>query len=192
MTTIFFASHRPSGYTTEKFRHVFSQWYLAEQPFKGGNGIYDLAEIISTDDMNSYVLKDFTIREQYMILLKALIFAKGVNRQHNLQLADQIMQSSNPITVKSYGRKIKGFSDKIWDEWKFKVVVNGNYLQFSQNDKMKQILFSTGDREIVEASQKDNIWGIGYHETDAKKVDRKLWGTNLLGKAIMEVREKLK
>ena len=72
--------------------------------------------------------------------------------------------------------------------------VNGNYLQFSQDTEMKAILLNTKDREIVEAAWYDKIWGIGYNEANARKVGKKVWeenGLNLLGKALMEVRNKL-
>ena len=50
-----------------------------------------------------------------------------------------------------------------------------------------------GDREIVEASPEDKIWGIGLHESDARVHDKSQWqGPNWLGEAIMNVRETLK
>lgn len=194
MTTIFFASHQAKAYTTESWRCIFSQWYIAKKPFIGSTGIYDIPETeICEEDWKKYVEgNEFQLREQFMMLMKALLFAKDDNRNFNLDIADKIMLSDNPAIIKSYGRKIKGFTDKYWDDWKYKFVVNGNYLQFSQNDTMKKILIGTGNREIVEASQKDNIWGIGYNQYNAVKVDKSKWGQNLLGKSIMEVREFLK
>jgi ribA/ribD-fused uncharacterized protein len=48
----------------------------------------------------------------------------------------------------------------------------------------------TGDKEIVEASPVDKIWGIGLHETDPDALDKSKWqGTNWLGEAIMQVRD---
>jgi predicted NAD-dependent protein-ADP-ribosyltransferase YbiA (DUF1768 family) len=59
--------------------------------------------------------------------------------------------------------------------------------------KMFKELLSTGDREIVEASPEDNIWGIGLHETNPLAWNKTTWrGTNWLGLAIMQVRETLK
>lgn len=98
------------------------------------------------------------------------------------------MATSNPLEIKKLGRQVNGYLEEIWNKCRFKVVVNGNYLEFTQNKEMKDILVSTGNREIVEASSKDNIWGIGFNATDAVKKPRSEWGTNLLGKAIMEVR----
>jgi len=51
---------------------------------------------------------------------------------------------------------------------------------------------ATGDKEIVEASPEDTIWGIGLHSNDPDILDKTKWkGTNWLGIAIMDVRESL-
>jgi ribA/ribD-fused uncharacterized protein len=49
----------------------------------------------------------------------------------------------------------------------------------------------TGDRELVEASPEDRIWGIGFTEKDAKENGER-WGQNLLGKALVEVRRRIR
>ncbi|UNI19240.1 hypothetical protein JDV02_005437 [Purpureocillium takamizusanense] len=58
-------------------------------------------------------------------------------------------------------------------------------------DSLREMLMATGDREIVEASPYDAIWGIGFTERDAEAM-REHWGENLLGKALMEVRRELR
>ncbi|KAK7742427.1 hypothetical protein SLS62_010735 [Diatrype stigma] len=52
-------------------------------------------------------------------------------------------------------------------------------------------LLATGDRLLVEASPFDRTWGIGVSakEADAK---RELWGLNLLGQCLMDVRERFR
>ncbi|KAJ4290721.1 hypothetical protein N0V88_006469 [Collariella sp. IMI 366227] len=57
---------------------------------------------------------------------------------------------------------------------------------------IRELLLRTGDREIVEASPMDKIWGIGMGAAKAASADRKRWGLNLLGKALMVVRGGLK
>ena len=57
---------------------------------------------------------------------------------------------------------------------------------------LAEVLLATGEREIVEASPMDRIWGIGFGERKAEEVGRERWGLNLLGKALMEVRSELR
>ena len=53
------------------------------------------------------------------------------------------------------------------------------------------MLLATGERELVEASPLDRIWGVGFAEKDAER-NRSRWGENLLGKALVHVRGRLK
>ena len=52
----------------------------------------------------------------------------------------------------------------------------------------RKFLLKTKDKLIVEAASYDRVWGIGFNETDAKN-NKHRWGLNLLGKALMRVRE---
>jgi hypothetical protein len=73
--------------------------------------------------------------------------------------------------------------------------VQGTYLKFTTSAKVEDIqrrLLATGDRELVEASHRDKIWGAGLSELVAKR-HRGAWpGQNLLGKALMEVRTRVR
>jgi ribA/ribD-fused uncharacterized protein len=75
-----------------------------------------------------------------------------------------------------------------------RIVEEGNYLKFTISkdaEKLRAMLLETGDRELVEASPFDRIWGIGFGEKNAG-AHRHRWGQNLLGKALMSVRERLR
>jgi ribA/ribD-fused uncharacterized protein len=190
MSAVYFCSHNPTKYATEKWRHVLSQWHKAGIPFIGEQAIHDLTGAISEEDYNKYINgRSINTREEWMMLLKALIFAKGKHRENNLNVADQIIQSKDPGTMKDLGREITGYDETIWNQWKIKVVENGNYLQFSQNEEMKKILLETGNRKIFESSSYDAIWGIGLGEEDAKITDESEYGLNLLGESLMKVRD---
>lgn len=124
--------------------------------------------------------------EQYMMSQKARLFG-------DKELFDKIMQATNPGEYKKLGRQIRNFDQTIWDDKKFNIVVNGNMLKFSQNEKLKEFLLNTGSRVLVEASPYDCIWGIGRSKDDENIENPLAWkGENLLGFALMEVREKLK
>lgn len=53
------------------------------------------------------------------------------------------------------------------------------------------MLLETGDRLLVEASPYDKIWGVGYSAANAAANEGN-WGENLLGKALMRVRDRLR
>ena len=54
-------------------------------------------------------------------------------------------------------------------------------------------LLSTGENVLVEASPYDRVWGIGLKQEDKRAADPIQWqGSNLLGFALMDVREQLK
>ncbi|KAF3388434.1 N-glycosidase [Penicillium rolfsii] len=118
---------------------------------------------------------------------KALLFA-GPNHPITQELEKG--WKLHPRDVRALGRKIPNFIDKVWEQNRYAIVVEGNYLKFSQNENLKQKLFETTNRELVEASPRDRIWGVGFTAKDAG-ANRNNWGLNLLGKALMETREKL-
>jgi ribA/ribD-fused uncharacterized protein len=73
------------------------------------------------------------------------------------------------------------------------LVVTGNYQKFSQHPQLKEYLLTTGDRVLVEASPVDAIWGIGVAATHPDAMQPAKWpGENLLGFALMEVRDQLR
>ena len=128
----------------------------------------------------------FSCAEQYMMYKKALLFGDE-------DVANAIMRTQSPMEQKALGRKVRGFDKDKWEEHCREYVYEGNYAKFTQNPELLEELMSYGDREIVEASPEDPIWGIGMHETNPDIFDKSKWkGTNWLGEAIMRVRDELK
>jgi ribA/ribD-fused uncharacterized protein len=74
------------------------------------------------------------------------------------------------------------------------IVTQGTYHKFTISEdaeNLKSMLLATDDRELVEASPKDRIWGVGFGEKNAEKY-RYRWGQNLLGRALTDVRMRLR
>ena len=107
-------------------------------------------------------------------------------------VADQILKTDDPRAIKSLGRKVRGFHEKQWKKQREMIVYRNNVAKFTQNELLMEALLATRGL-LVEASPSDQIWGIGMHENDAKRVPEEKWkGLNLLGKILTRVREEIR
>lgn len=102
-----------------------------------------------------------------------------------------ISNSDTPAKAKQLGREVKGFNQDIWDKKCDAVVEEGSYQKFKQNDKLLQVLLGTGERQLVETSPNDRLWGVGFNSDDAEGNEHE-WGQNKLGKALERARERLR
>ncbi len=129
--------------------------------------------------------QNYLYMEQYMMAAKAELF-------QDEEIKKQILNSSDQREIKTLGRKVGNFDQKVWDHVKYSIVLNGNWKKFSQNRELREFLLSTGDSVLVEASPYDRIWGIQL-SADAPEAQNPFhWrGENLLGFALMEVRDEL-
>ena len=106
--------------------------------------------------------------------------------------ASKLLSASNPGEAKAIGREVVGFDESKWVNHRFAIVVKANFEKFSQNIELKEFLLGTNERVLVEASPVDKIWGIGLAEDHTSVENPNLWkGKNLLGFALMEVRDQL-
>ncbi|KAK3903055.1 hypothetical protein C8A05DRAFT_33222 [Staphylotrichum tortipilum] len=159
-----------------------------------------------SDDADPSII--YPTAEHYMMYQKALLFSDAA-------VAAEVLAAAHPRQVKALGRKVSGFSDEVWNAHREAIVRRGNVLKFTRpveplaegsgwivtvpggeeggekGVSIKEMLLGTGEREIVEASPMDRIWGIGFGAAKAGSV-RERWGLNLLGKALMVVRGELR
>ena len=86
-----------------------------------------------------------------------------------------------PNISKREGRKLQLRPD--WEDVKYEVMKTGLRAKFTQ-PKWKQQLLDTGDEVIIEWNNwNDRIWGVPINDC---------FGHNLLGKALMELRDELR
>lgn len=139
----------------------FSQWYPSKFTFKSVN---------------------FNCAEQAMMYSKAILFK-------DFEAVEKILKSTLPEEQKKFGRKVKNYSEEIWNEERYDTVCQLNKAKFDQNKKLREILIGTENKIIVEASPYDKIWGIGLSKENALSINPSNWpGTNLLGKALTQIR----
>ncbi|WP_024741669.1 NADAR family protein [Tenacibaculum maritimum] len=161
---LFFWGHQPNK-DGSIGKSCFSQWWKA--PFKIDGITYPTAE-------------------HYMMASKAILFKDD-------EILEKILNVTDPHNAKKLGRKVRNFTPDLWDQHKFDIVVEANMAKFSQNSALKTFLLHTKDAIIVEASPRDRIWGIGMGQNNEKSSNPNLWrGKNLLGYALMEVRDRIK
>ena len=126
---------------------------------------------------------NYTTAEQYMMAEKARLFGDEEIRQ-------QILREEDPMACKRLGRQVQQFDKDVWDARCGEIVVAGNIAKFSQNPELKAFLLSTGDAILAEGAPRDKIWGIGMGKSNSLAQDPAQWrGRNLLGFALMEVRD---
>lgn len=127
----------------------------------------------------------YSSMEQYMMYQKAIHF-------EDVLTATQIMQTDDVALIKKLGRQVSPYDENYWNGVRQIVVYDGLHAKFSQNAELKEKLKATGNAILAECAIMDKIWGIGLSMTDPNRLDRKKWkGQNLLGYALMLVRDKL-
>jgi ribA/ribD-fused uncharacterized protein len=162
MKFMFFWGHQRPGSGVSA--SCLSQWYGA--PFVIGSDRYPTAE-------------------HCMMAEKAALFADD-------EIRAKVLAAPNPGAAKALGRHVRGFDEARWVEARFAIVCRANEAKFTQSPELGAFLAQTGNRVLVEASPVDRIWGIGLAQDDECAGNPNQWrGLNLLGFALMQVRERL-
>lgn len=105
---------------------------------------------------------------------------------HMPELQRLILGERSPMTAKMIGKPHRTDSRKDWSRVRIPIMRWCLRLKLSQNwNKFSTLLLSTGDKPIVEESQKDCFWGAKPQE------DGSIVGRNVLGRLLMELREEL-
>jgi len=143
---------------------ALSNWHSSPFDYKGGT---------------------FANVEQFMMFCKARLF-------NDTESAKAIYQTRDPHRCKELGRQVTGFDDATWTQKREAIVSVGLREKFLQNPELLKDLLKTGNRQLVEASPYDKIWGIGLNANHPHAQDPAHWrGENLLGKTMTNVRDYL-
>lgn len=128
----------------------------------------------------------FATAEHFMMWRKAVLFGDDA-------AAARVLEVGDPREAKAVGRAVAGFDSTVWDERRLDAVVDGNLAKFGQHGDLAAYLLGTGERVLAEASPRDRVWGIGLGASNPRAVDPAQWrGRNLLGLALMRVRDRLR
>lgn len=160
---LLFYGHKPSADGTVT-ASCLSQWFPAEFEIDGVK---------------------YVTAEHFMMAEKARLF-------NDSEMLKNILECKTPKEAKAFGRKVQNFAPEIWQKRCSEIVVKANLAKFSANRAFADWLVATAPKVLVEASMWDKIWGIGMVASAPDARDPRCWkGTNLLGFALMEVRDQL-
>jgi ribA/ribD-fused uncharacterized protein len=128
----------------------------------------------------------FPTVEHYFQWSKAKMFG-------DTDIQAKILKTASPKSVKSYGKKVKGFDEESWNAKKDEVMRTAVKAKLMQHPDILKKLRDTGDRPIAEADPRGKYWGIGTSSDTSKAKDVAKWpGQNKMGKILMELRTELK
>ena len=118
--------------------------------------------------------------EKIFMAQKAMAF-------HDMEALKLINQSVTPRIAKKLGKTVVGFNEETWIKLREQAMMGALHIKFAACEEFREALRQSGNLILVEASPKDDIWGIGFPaETALENVDK--WGLNLLGKCLMRIR----
>ena len=148
--------------------------------------------MISQSCLSQWWMKPFTVKgvtyscaEQYMMAEKARLF-------RDERIAEQIMRAKDSGSMKSLGRAVRNYDERVWEKNRQQIVRTANKAKFSQNPELLTFILRTQDKILVEASPHDRIWGIGVDKNSPNADNPLRWkGLNLLGFALTQVRDEL-
>ena len=127
----------------------------------------------------------YSSMEQYMMYSKAVCFKDD-------KVAKQILATEDCAKIKNFGRNVTGYDENMWNGVRQIIVYEGLLEKFSQNPELREKLKKTGKAILAECAVKDRVWGIGLSMHDPDRLNRMKWqGQNLLGYALMMVRERI-
>ncbi len=128
----------------------------------------------------------FSSVEQYIMYKKCVLFGEP-------EAANAILATDDTKEQQAIGKTTNIYIAEVWAGMRQLVVMRGLYAKFSQNEDLKRMLLDTGDAWLVECAKSDKVWACGRRLDDVRRFNAAEWnGQNILGFALMEVREMLR
>ena len=128
----------------------------------------------------------FSSVEQYIMYQKCVLFGDE-------ETANKIMKTDDPAEQQAIARNASGYIENVWKGYRQMVAEKALYAKFSQNDILREKLLLTQNTWLVECARSDKNWACGIGLDDDRRLDAANWtGMNILGFALMKVREDLR
>lgn len=134
----------------------------------------------------TYLGRQFRCSEHIFMYCEVLHFK-------DVSSASMIMNSGIE-SFEKIGAIVQNFNSDEWDRVKYHYMMEAITAKFTQNCFLKKWFLGPrfDGKTFVMADPMDSVWGIGMAENHPDLMDTSQWGQNLLGKALTELRDKLK
>ena len=169
----------------------FSNWYSKEGfTFILPQQLLDLAGVTGDEDHRGTLFAPIVYCENSE---KALMLCKAAAMGDATAYA-AICASTSAKECKRLGSKITNWSEKRYNSVICGMAVCFLYQKFSSSPHLTQTLLLTGNKVLAEATAGDQTWAIGLSTKMPKvyEVPARWKGSNILGWALMQVREILR
>mmetsp|Transcript_120429 Transcript_120429/g.239678 ORF Transcript_120429/g.239678 Transcript_120429/m.239678 type:complete len:369 (-) Transcript_120429:486-1592(-) len=145
--------------------------------------------------LSNWASSPITIDDVHYTCVEQWIMASKARACGDSAVLQQILSSRSPRKMKGLGRSLNSkMVNRFWTQQaKWITQLQGARAKFQQNKALAVKLLGTGRKQIAEASPADRIFGIGLAPSDPLAQNPENWrGTNILGKALMQVREEIR
>lgn len=128
--------------------------------------------------------KEYATNEHYFQSVKFLeTEMTNISKEGEaLPYREVVRLAKTPAEAKKLGSSRSFKIEPDWDNKRIDVMRKAVFAKFTQHESLKKLLLSTGDDLLIEDSPYDTFWGIGKNRN----------GQNMLGKLLMELRDKLR
>ena len=134
----------------------------------------------------------FWYHEERGFCVEQLLVAEKAEFMGDSQAAKSVRGAKSLEDVRHIENGIANADRELWDQYQYSVMLNLNWSKFSQNRALRQALLATGEAVLV-CHDSDSVWGTGLAPESPDVRDPQRWsGHNLLGFALMEVRDELR
>ena len=128
----------------------------------------------------------YSSMEQYIMYQKCILFGDHAT-------AKKVLLTDDPYEQQKLGKLCAGYINGVWAGARQAIAMRGLLAKFSQNADLREQLLDTKNAYLVECAHSDKIWACGIRLNETQRFDASQWqGQNILGFALMEIREIIK
>ena len=134
----------------------------------------------------------FWYHEEKGFCVEQLFVAEEAEFMGDSEAANSVREAKSLERVRQIENGIANVDRELWGQYQYSVMLNLNWSKFCQNCGLRNALLATGEDVLVYQAS-DSVWGIGLAPESPDVRDPQRWkGHNLLGFALMEVRDELR